>query len=99
MQRKTFLQGMLLFIGGIDSISCISNTMHKNKVPPDLPPLGLQYHPTASSFCIWAPTAQAVRLHLYNQSLKKTFTLQKGNNDLWWIYVEGDWCGRARAMT
>ena len=31
--------------------------------------LGLEYHMDASKFKIWAPTAQKVRLHLYEKAL------------------------------
>lgn len=60
--------------------------------------LGLSYGPTASTFKVWAPSAEALRLNVYEQdSGGKTLevvTLEKSTQGLWKKRLSGDYLGK-----
>lgn len=56
--------------------------------------LWLQYHPTATTFRLWAPTAEQVRLRFFadgdNAPAQRTIELQPVREGLWETVVRGD---------
>lgn len=58
--------------------------------------LGLTYTESASTFKVWAPTADAVQLNLYasgtagTNDLLGTYAMTKGNQGVWSVVVSGD---------
>ena len=53
--------------------------------------LGLTYSPTAATFKIWAPTANAAKLNLYKSDMggnaTRSINMNKGENGVWYITV------------
>ncbi|MEC7986050.1 MAG: type I pullulanase [Myxococcota bacterium] len=96
MRRKAFLQKGLLLIGGWAAFSCIPKTMSSNiSISKKSPSLGLKYQPDASTFALWAPNAEAVRLHMYKDRLVQTVQLAKEENDIWSVRLVGNWVGHS----
>ncbi len=64
--------------------------------------LGLSYSPTASNFRLWAPSADAVRLHLYDQDLgaqaSATHDMEKAPQGLWKFKLPDDQLGKYYAF-
>lgn len=64
--------------------------------------LGLSYGRTASTFKVWAPAAEAVRLHFYDKGIggKATSTteLTRVEDGVWEVTVEGDLMGKYYAF-
>ncbi|MFJ7936452.1 type I pullulanase [Sporosarcina sp. NPDC096371] len=51
--------------------------------------LGIDYDDSATTFSIWAPTATSVQVQLDN----RCFSLNREDNGLWKIKIDGDWHG------
>ena len=62
--------------------------------------LGLTYTKSASTFKLWAPTADAVELNVYECGTKgtddklNTYTMVKGEKGVWSYTLKGDWDGK-----
>lgn len=58
---------------------------------------GLSYSSESSSFVIWSPIAEEVRIHLYDQGsdseARETHPLEKTDNGSWRTKIAGDWKG------
>ncbi len=64
--------------------------------------LGLTYSPQKSIFKLWAPPAEQVKLHFYNEPLAgeatETYDLDRGEDGVWEISFEEDLLGKYYAF-
>lgn len=70
----------------------------KNRYHYDGDDLGVRYTPERSSFRVWAPTAEAVAVCLYDDGLqgaaRQLLPLRQDRQGTWVGEAEGDWKGR-----
>lgn len=78
--------------------SCSENKSSENNVQADTDPveanLWLEYGKESTGFSLWSPTAEKVKLYLYEKGSGgapfETHDLQAGSNGLWHTRIEGD---------
>lgn len=60
--------------------------------------LGFTYTPDATTWKVWSPAVDSLRLHLYRtgheDDLLSTHPFERGDNGVWELVLSGDWAGR-----
>ena len=98
MKRKTFIMRAAALVAAVTAIACQAPASEESDLPTK-PINEMSYSPEATSFEVWAPTAEAVVVRLYDGDVvAEEVTMERTANGLWCAEVAGDHKGRYYAF-
>jgi pullulanase len=98
MKRKSFIMRAAALVAAVAAIACQAPAGEDSDLPTK-PINEMNYSPEATSFEVWAPTAEAVVVRLYDGDVvAEEVTMERTAKGLWCAEVAGDHKGRYYAF-